>query len=127
LGEELCPKLGDKAVCQWPANLSLDVDNLGAGFVLNVTLDADGWVPLPGSAENWPIEVQEDRKDAVVLARSGLPTTRLGRGQHQIRGRFRWTKAPETLPVPGAVAVIELTSCFTWQGELESCAYHSHC
>ncbi len=108
MGEELCPKLGDKTICQWPANLRLDVDNQGAAFALNVMLDADGWVPLPGSAENWPLEVEVDRKAAVVLAKDGLPATRLVRGQHQVSGRFHWTKAPETLPVPGAVAVVEL-------------------
>jgi hypothetical protein len=103
-----CAKLNGTALCAWPGAVEFDVREGGAEFRLSATVDAETWLPLPGSFEHWPLDVELDGKPAVVLAKDKAPSVRLTRGEHQIRGAFRWTNAPETLPVPGTVALVRL-------------------
>jgi hypothetical protein len=106
--EGLCPKIGDVERCQWPAALSLEVENNGARFTFQVFLDSEGWVTLPGSAKQWPEDVQANDRAAVVLSKDGAPATRLGPGAHRISGRFVWAQAPETLLVPADLGLVRL-------------------
>src|SRR5580658_6645486 len=62
-----CPVGGDEdaaRACDWPSRLTLEVNNGGGRFVLQLRLDAAGWAALPGSAESWPQDVKVDNRPA---------------------------------------------------------------
>src|SRR5215467_8196154 len=47
-------------VCAWPSVLELAADEHGARFTQRWQVAAETWVPLPGSADNWPEAVTLD-------------------------------------------------------------------
>lgn len=104
----LCPRIGEEELCLWPAALTLEVAKDGAEFSFEVYVETDGWQTLPGSSTHWPESVQIDAKPAVVLARAASPVTQLTKGAHRLTGRFVWSHAPETLPLPANVGVVRL-------------------
>jgi hypothetical protein len=95
-------------VCAWPAVLELQVDGHGGRFSQRWQLDTEGWLPLPGSPENWPQEVTLDGKPAVLVAQGGIPSLRAGAGAHLVSGTFSWARRPEMLSVPASVALVSL-------------------
>lgn len=104
-----CPTIGENATCVWPGALELDLDDDGGRFRLEVTLDRESDVPLPGSATRWPEEVSViGNTVAVVLEKDGAPHLKLPPGSHTVRGRFTWQALPETLSIPASVALLEL-------------------
>ncbi|HJU07674.1 MAG TPA: hypothetical protein VJ727_04255, partial [Rhodanobacteraceae bacterium] len=113
--QRTCPLLGtqdgsdDNAYqCAWPGRLSLVVDKAGAHFQINVHVDAESWIALPGSREAWPQQVQLGNAAATVLDRNGTPSLRLAAGDYVIRGVFEWDERPARLQVPGEIALIDL-------------------
>ncbi|MBN2191379.1 MAG: hypothetical protein JW751_01065 [Polyangiaceae bacterium] len=107
LGEKRCPEVAGARVCYWPGELVLDVGDAGATFQLRVIVDQDTSVPLPGSSEHWPQDVGAGAESAVVLG-VGTPMVVLGRGAHELTGRFVWDTTPESLPIPSAVGLVSL-------------------
>ncbi|HEV8248213.1 MAG TPA: hypothetical protein VGP93_20700, partial [Polyangiaceae bacterium] len=107
--ERDCRKFGDLPVCVWPGRLELDVGDKSGRFTLEVELDADAQVALPGSQEIWPQAVQVDGRDVVVLSGDQGPAVRLGRGAHRVSGEFRWARLPEGLPVAPSTGLVRLT------------------
>ncbi|MBS0433080.1 MAG: hypothetical protein JSS21_11855, partial [Proteobacteria bacterium] len=113
--QRTCPMLstqnggdGDAYQCAWPGRLTLVVDPAGAHFALNVHVDAESWIALPGSRDAWPQQVQLDNAPATVLDRNGTPSLWLSPGDHGIRGVFEWDERPARLQVPGGIALIDL-------------------
>ncbi len=94
--------------CAWPGRLSLIVDKAGAHFQLNVHVDAESWIALPGSRDAWPQQVQIGSASAIVLDRNGTPSLRLAAGDYVIRGVFEWDERPARLQVPDGIALIDL-------------------
>jgi hypothetical protein len=94
--------------CAWPGRLSLIVDKAGAHFQLDVHVDAESWIDLPGSREAWPQQVQIGNAPATVLDRNGTPSLRLTAGDYIIRGVFEWDERPARLQVPDEIALIDL-------------------
>jgi hypothetical protein len=109
LGDSVCPKLGEQAVCVWPGRLELQLNEAGGRFRLTVQLDRRGRVALPGGDKQWPQEVELDGGAAVVLEEGGAPVTTLAAGQHTLEGRFLWHRLPETLVVPARIALLQLS------------------
>ncbi len=103
-----CPRLDEAALCLWPGRLRLSLADAGGSFRLDVDADADAVVELPGDAVHWPSEVTVDGAPALLRHRGSRPAVAVGAGRHQLAGRFRWTRPPESLAVPSAVAVVEL-------------------
>jgi hypothetical protein len=104
-----CPTVGEEATCVWPGMLALDLDDRGGRFQLEVTVDRESDVTLPGSTTRWPEEVSGAGNTLpIVLEKEGVPTVRLPAGSYTLRGRFTWTNLPETLPVPKSLALLEL-------------------
>ncbi len=103
-----CPRLDGDAVCVWPGRLSFDLDEEGGTFRLEVTADAPAVVELPGDAAHWPVEVTLDGIEAVLRGDGGLPVVKVEAGRHRLAGQFRWSRRPESLPVPASVATIGL-------------------
>ncbi len=110
--EALCPSAyndGGATRCQWPSKLNLEVNDDGGQFEQHWSMFADGWVSLPGSREMWPDGITVDGVSAAVVIRENHPSVRLMPGEHQIKGRFYWTRMPEMMRVPPSMGLISLT------------------
>jgi hypothetical protein len=95
--------------CAWPGRLSLDVGPDVGRFSLNVHVDADSWVALPGDQRDWPQQVSVDKSPAAVLQRDGQPMLWLTAGDHTLSGTLPWTVRPARLRVPAAIGLVTLT------------------
>ena len=100
----------DTRICAWPSVLDLQADERGGRFSQRWQAAAETWLPLPGSAENWPEEVTLDGAPAAVVAHDGEPALRVAAGVHTLAGVFRWSRRPELLALPSDVALVSLSS-----------------
>jgi hypothetical protein len=107
-----CPPAFDDAAarsCIWPAALELEVGPTGGRFRYTVEVFApEQIVVLPGSDENWPTDVQIDRRPAAVLTHEQTPAVMLNPGSHSITGAFVWSRMPQSLRVAPATGVVHL-------------------
>ncbi len=104
-----CVKQQGIDVCVWPGRLELDLGERGGRFSLDATAERPVDLPLPGDLQRWPQEVTVDGAAAPVVPRGDLPALRLAPGRHRISGRFRWSRLPDSLPLPPQVALVQLT------------------
>ena len=68
--QHACPtpfNSADQRICFWPSRLSLTVETGKAAWTIAVNVFAETWVPLPGSAETWPLNVLADGQPVAVL------------------------------------------------------------
>ncbi len=112
-----CPLLDGERLCAWPGRLTLDLDDRGGRFTLEVEADRELDLALPGDAAHWPEEVTAagvppeggQRGRAALMRRLGeRPAVRLAAGRSALAGRFRWSRLPESLAVPPEVALVDL-------------------
>jgi hypothetical protein len=104
-----CASLGEGRACAWPGALSVQVEEAGARFRLQVLLERPGRVALPGDARHFPQGVTLGDGPALLLRDAeGRPQALLQAGLHVLQGRFDWRRAPETLNVPAEVGVVSL-------------------
>jgi hypothetical protein len=94
--------------CIWPGHLELTADKTGAHFQLAVHVDAESWVALPGSHDNWPQQVQVGNAPAVVLDHDDAPALRLAAGDYVVQGDFHWDERPARLQLPASIALVDL-------------------
>ncbi len=99
----------EKRVCTMPGRLGLELTQGGGRFTQDWTTYSEGWLLLPGNAENWPVEVTMNGAPAAVVSRDGVPQIFVGSGTYSIGGQFRWTHRPESLAVPEYVGLVSLT------------------
>jgi hypothetical protein len=92
----------------WPSELQVKADAKGASFRMEVEVFAETWMPLPGTAEVWPVAVMAGEKQQAVVERGGRPVIQLGKGSHKLEGRFEWKDMPQKLPVPVEVGLVGL-------------------
>ncbi|HWO99829.1 MAG TPA: hypothetical protein VNL74_04305 [Methylococcus sp.] len=107
-----CPFLAndpDDRRCAWPLSLELNLDATGGTFSGSWRVYSATWAALPGDAETWPQAVEVDGRPGVVIARATRPGIGLEPGHHRVRGRFLWSRLPETFPLPETVGPIRLT------------------
>jgi hypothetical protein len=97
----------DEYLCAWPGVLDIRADANGAAISQRWRVEAESWVPLPGTDDEWPQQVTVDGQPAPVVNRDG-PALRLAPGMHDVRARFQWHTRPETLHVPAAVGIVAL-------------------
>ncbi|MFI5345810.1 MAG: hypothetical protein ACHQ51_05500 [Elusimicrobiota bacterium] len=95
--------------CAWPGALQLSLDEAGGRFDQAWKLEAEGWAPLPGGAEQWPQDVRVDGAAVPVVAHDGVPSVRLKAGARKLTGAFRWQHLPEQLEIPTATGLLSLT------------------
>ena len=100
-------KTAEEYLCAWPGVLDVRADANGATIAQRWRVEAESWVPLPGSNFDWPQQVTVDGQPAPVVNHEG-PALRLAPGTHEIRARFEWHTRPETLHVPAAVGLVVL-------------------
>jgi hypothetical protein len=98
----------DSYRCAWPGRLTLDADQDGGRFSLDVHVDAPGWVALPGDQRAWPQQVSLGKQPATVLERHGEPMVWLTPGDYQIHGLLPWVSRPASLHVPEAIGLVTL-------------------
>ena len=114
--EHTCPYFGqtaDSKKCAWPGTLKLKIDGKGAAFTQTWTVFDDSWISLVGNEQLWPegVNVYLNKKlqhPPAVLSHNGRPRVRLESGQHEVTGRLRWLKQPQSLPIPNDSAIIQL-------------------
>lgn len=104
-----CPVVDAQAACVWPGILTLDIRDDGGDFVLDVQVDRDAVIPLPGGVSAWPQQVRVDGDVAVLTDAEGIPAVALTQGRHRIAATFVWSRPPQELPVPPGIGLIELT------------------
>ena len=104
-----CARIGDAPLCAWPGRLTLRLDDSGGDFTLAVRADAPVDLPLPGDATNWPRDLKNGSSAALLGRAGGRPAVRLEAGTHRITGSFRWTRLPESLAVPPAIGLVDVT------------------
>jgi len=110
--EDLCPTLPDEdeRVCAWGGRLELALSAGGGRFSQTWELYAEGPIPLPGAASQWPLDVKVDGRSAVATVDDeGTPRVRAPAGRHTVTGTFVWKRLPETLQVPARAALLSLT------------------
>ena len=107
----LCAPLlgGEEKRCVWPGVLALDLGDTAGSFRQEWTLETPGFVPLPGEARRWPLDLQVDGRPAAAVERQGAPGLWLPAGRHAVSGGFRWDTLPESLPVAPEVGLVVLT------------------
>jgi hypothetical protein len=103
------PPADQARICAWPSVLDLQADEHGGRFTQRWQAASETWLPLPGSTENWPEEVTLDGAPAPVVEHDGAPAVRVAPGVHTLAGVFRWTRRPELLALPSAVALVSLS------------------
>ncbi len=103
-----CPLVDGQRLCAWPGRLTLELEDDGGRFRLEVVADRALSLPLPGDPAHWPQEVTQDNAPALLRREGEQPTVQLSAGQHQLTGRFRWSRLPESLAVPAQIALVDL-------------------
>lgn len=108
---ERCPFFHGRGTkeCTWPAALSLELDDSGGRFTQDWRIDAPAWVPLPGEAKRWPLDVRADGSAAGAVDRGGQPMVRLENGDWRITGSFAWDRLPEMIQVPAQTGIVTLS------------------
>lgn len=110
-GHADCPTMvgGELRACGWPAQLDLVLDATSGRFTQRVQAYAPTWLRLPGDATRWPQDVKVDGRPAVVLARDGVPSVKLEKGDHVVSGTFAFEALPESLTIPPQLGLLTLT------------------
>ncbi len=98
-----------KSLCFWPSRLALTVEKSGARWEIAVQTFAETWVPLPGGAEAWPLDVRANGAPAVVLDHGGRPSVKLAAGTWKLEGAYRWTESPQRIPLPREIGLLALS------------------
>ena len=98
-----------KHLCFWPSRLGLQAARGGGKFDLTVTVFHETWVPLPGSADVWPLDVKANGAPVAVLDHEGRPAVRLNAGTVHLEGAYRWTDVPQRIPIPREIGILALT------------------
>jgi hypothetical protein len=112
-GEEKknCPTYynnGEEYCCIWPSRLSLSLHATGGTFEQQWLVLAEGWVPLPGDRDTWPMDVRVNGEKAPVTERSGTPNISLKPGEYTVKGTYTWAQMPEMILIPPASGIIKL-------------------
>ena len=104
-----CARADGSPLCAWPGRLVLRLDDAGGDFTLDVVVDAPLDLPLPGDTTRWPRRLRSGTTPA-TLGRSGeRPALHLAPGRHRVTGSFVWSRLPESLAVPPAIGLVDLT------------------
>ncbi len=107
-----CPKTysdAKKHFCFWPSSFNLQAETSGGRFEFVVVVFHETWVPLPGGTKVWPHETTDNGQPVPVVEHAGVPSVKIGSGQHRIAGVYRWSEVPQRIPVPQSIGILALT------------------
>src|SRR5262245_43795404 len=88
-GERQCPFFynnGELRQCSWPSRLTIVARDRGATFSQEVSVFTTVWIPLPGDATHWPVDVRVSGKPMPITAIEDRPGVRLSAGRYAITG-----------------------------------------
>ena len=103
-----CPWISGAPECVWPGRLALAIEGRGGTFSLDVIVDRDTYLALPGGSGFFPNDVEVYGQTAALTLRGEAPHVRLEAGRHRVTGGFSASRLPELLPVPASVGLIDL-------------------
>jgi hypothetical protein len=111
-GEEQkgCPSYynSQQYCCIWPSRLNLSLNSRGGNFEQQWLVLSEGWVPLPGNSETWPMDVTANGQKVPVLEKNGSPSINLKSGEYTVKGNYSWGEMPEMVLVPPASGLVKL-------------------
>lgn len=110
--EKACPTYynnGEEYCCIWPSRLGLSLNAKGGTFEQQWLVLAEGWVPLPGNKDTWPVEVRANGEKVPVTQRNGAPHIKLKAGEYTVKGIYSWARMPEMILVPPASGIVSLS------------------
>ncbi len=94
--------------CVWPGKVVLVLNGKSGGtFSYQVQVFTPAIVALPGSVQTWPQSVLLNGKPLQITGTT--PSAQLPVGSHTITGIFLWNAPPESLNLPAAIGLVELT------------------
>lgn len=99
--------------CTWVGETRVDVKSDAANFTMNVDSYSEANIAIPGGQEQWPTNVtvrlnQGAAKVLPVRDVNGKPYVKLGVGQFQIAGSFRWNNMPNSIQLPDNHGIVRL-------------------
>ncbi len=86
--------------CIWPGRLTLEVTEHYGHFSQSIEVFQQSWVTLVGDQQNWPKNVSQNGKQAVVISKNGRPSVQLMPGKYDFQGEFNWKQLPNKLLLP---------------------------
>lgn len=110
--EKSCPTYynnGEEYCCIWPSRLILSLHSKEGTFEQQWLVLAEGWVPLPGNKDTWPMDVSANGEKIPVTERNGTPHINLKPGEYTVKGNYSWGQMPEMVLVPPASGIVKLT------------------
>ncbi|HMW43666.1 MAG TPA: hypothetical protein PKC88_14925, partial [Plasticicumulans sp.] len=93
----------------WLGQVRLTLDDRGGAVELDLRVDEDAAVELPGGPGAWPQGVREGGRPVVVTDRGGRPVAWLDAGDHHLTWTLAWASRPNGLPLPTGTALVDLT------------------
>ncbi len=107
-----CPRPfnnGKQPLCDFPSKITLRIGDKQAEFTQQWQVFGESAVPLPYATRSWPVEVTANGVAAPVADKNGLPVVFLQPGSYTLSGKLLWSAPPESLRLPAATALIELS------------------
>jgi len=106
--DSVCATRDDQALCFWSSELDLVLTGRGGTFSVEVQLDRQQRVRLPGGRGQWPEAVRVDGRALAVVDKEAVPALLVPSGTHRIEGRFSWAHLPEQLPIPSEFGLLRV-------------------
>ena len=105
-----CATVQGQAVCLWPGQLQLDLGRERRHASASTCRPtAPSTCGCPGDAERWPQDVRLDGSPAPVFDTRGHPAPAPAPpAATASRGRFAWSRLPESLSVPPEIGLVDL-------------------
>lgn len=93
----------------WPGLLNYQVHDQTGTFTIEVTTFGETWVPLPGGADMWPVEVMHAGTPLVVVENQNRPSVKLDAGTYVITGSHRRVDLAQRIAIPIEIGVLRLS------------------
>ena len=89
-----------REVCGWFQVHFDEMADDGSQFEINAYIDAEGYYPIIGNKELWPLNVKKNGVNIIVTELDSQPYIYLNRGEVKITGSFAWNQQPPYIKVP---------------------------
>ncbi len=94
--------------CRWAGVLDLRLNEHEATFSQTYTMQAGGWISVPGDKRHWPDLLSVNGRGIALIDRHGVPSIYLEAGEHRLQGRISWQTFPDSIQIPPATGLLRL-------------------